>query len=81
MREIAPESPLAAAQAAWPQAVGEQVAAVTRVVEEHGGTLTVECRGAVWSQELALLEPRLRAALDEAMGGEGPGELRFHTVS
>ena len=80
-REIAPQTPLAAAQSAWPGAVGEQVAAVTRVVEERDGTLTVECRSAVWSQELALLEPRLRSALDKAMDGAGPAELRFRTVS
>lgn len=80
-REIAPQTPLAAAQTAWPSAVGEQVAAVTRVVEERNGTLVVECQSAVWSQELTLLEPRLRTALDESMGGEGPRTLRFQTVS
>jgi predicted nucleic acid-binding Zn ribbon protein len=80
-REIAPQTPLAAAQTAWVVAVGEQVAAVTRVTEEHDGTLVVECESAVWTQELTLMEPRLRSALDEAMHGEGPRELRFRTVS
>jgi predicted nucleic acid-binding Zn ribbon protein len=61
--------------------VGEQVAAVTRVVEERNGTLVIECQSAVWSQELALLEPRLKAALDRAMDGEGPRELRFRAFS
>jgi predicted nucleic acid-binding Zn ribbon protein len=80
-RTISPETPLAQAQAAWPAAVGERIAAVTEVVEEVEGTLYVECRGAVWSQELALMEPRLRGILAESMGGPGPREIRFRTVS
>ncbi len=78
---IAPETPLAEAQAVWPSAVGERIAAVTKVVEEVDGVLFVECREAVWSQELALMEPRLREILDSATSSPGPSEIRFRTVS
>jgi predicted nucleic acid-binding Zn ribbon protein len=79
-RFVAPETPLAAAQAAWASAVGAQVAAVTRVVSEQDGVLTVECESSVWSQELDLMEPRLREALSRQMGGEGPTSIRFRAV-
>lgn len=80
-RTITPQTPLAETQAAWPAAVGDQIAAVTEVVEEVDGVLFVNCRGAVWSQELALMEPRLRESLDSAMSSPGPREIRFRTVS
>jgi len=80
-RMIAPETPLAEAQAAWPVAVGDRITAVTDVVEEVDGVLFVDCESAVWSQELALMEPRLREILDAAMGSPGPREIRFRTVS
>lgn len=78
---ISPETTLALAQAAWAEAVGERIAAVTEVAEEVEGTLYVECSGAVWSQELTLMEPRLREILDAAMDGSGPAEIRFRAVS
>ncbi len=80
-RRIAPETPLAEAQAAWPGAVGERIAGVTEVVEEVDGTLYVECRGAVWGQELAMMEPRLREILGSAMEGPAPREIRFRAVN
>lgn len=80
-REIAPQTALATAQAAWPGAVGERIAAVTTVTDERDGTLFIECQSAVWSQELALMEPRLRAALAEATGGDPPREIRFRAIS
>ena len=80
-RQIAPDTPLGEAQAAWPAAVGERIAAVTEVVSEADGVLFVECSSAVWSQELALMEPRLREILGSAMASSGPREIRFRTVS
>ena len=80
-RDIAPQTPLAEAQAAWPTVAGERIASVTEVVEEVDGVLFVDCRGAVWSQELALMEPRLREILSSAMSSPGPREIRFRTVS
>jgi predicted nucleic acid-binding Zn ribbon protein len=61
--------------------VGEQIAAVTEVVEEVDGTLYIDCVSAVWSQELSLMEPRLRENLAAKMDGEAPGELRFRANS
>jgi predicted nucleic acid-binding Zn ribbon protein len=79
--EIRPETPLARVQAVWADAVGEQIAAVTEVVEEVEGTLYIDCASAVWSQELSLMEPRLRENLAAKMDGEAPGELRFRAIS
>ena len=79
--EIRPETPLAGAQAVWAEAVGERIAAVTEVVEEVDGVLYVDCVSAVWSQELSLMEPRLKEILGSAMDGDPPRELRFRAVS
>jgi predicted nucleic acid-binding Zn ribbon protein len=78
---VRPETALARAQAAWPGAVGERIAAVTSVVEEVDGVLYVDCASAVWSQELSLMEPRLKEILGAAIEGESPRELRFRAVS
>jgi predicted nucleic acid-binding Zn ribbon protein len=80
-RSFSPRTPLAEAQSVWPTVVGERIAGVTEVVEEVEGVLHVECRDAVWSQELALMEPGIRQKLDAEMGSRGPREIRFRTVS
>ena len=79
--ELRPETPLAGVQAVWAGVVGERIAAVTEVVEEVDGVLYVDCASAVWSQELSLMEPRLKEILSGAMDGEAPRELRFRAVS
>jgi predicted nucleic acid-binding Zn ribbon protein len=61
--------------------VGERIAAVTQVSEEVEGIIYVECRSAVWSQELSLMEPRLREILDAALDADVVREIRFRTVS
>jgi predicted nucleic acid-binding Zn ribbon protein len=61
--------------------VGSHIAAVTEVVSESEGVLTIECSSSVWSQELDLMEPRLRASLAEKIQGEPPQKLRFSTAS
>jgi len=73
----APRTGLAAAQAAWAQTVGEQVAAVTEPVSERAGTLTVECAEAVWVQELDLMQAQLLERLREELGELAPQALRF----
>ncbi len=75
--EIAPETPLAAIQMAWDEAVGERIAAVTDVVDEREGVVTVECSSAVWAQELELMAPRILTRLSEVLGDLGPEKLRF----
>jgi predicted nucleic acid-binding Zn ribbon protein len=76
----APETLLAAVQAAWPNVAGERVAAEARPVAERDGTVTVACRSATWAQELDLLQvaliERLNAVSDIA-GRGSVSQLRF----
>jgi predicted nucleic acid-binding Zn ribbon protein len=73
----APRTGLAAVQAAWASAVGEQLAAVAEPVSERAGTLTIECADAVWAQELDLMQAQLLERLREQLGELAPQELRF----
>jgi predicted nucleic acid-binding Zn ribbon protein len=77
VQEAAPETPLAAVQAAWPQAAGEAVARQAEPVSEHDGEVTIACRTATWAQELDLLQDRLRARLNEELGEPVVKSLRF----
>jgi predicted nucleic acid-binding Zn ribbon protein len=73
----APKTGLAAVQAAWREALGEQLAAVSTPVAEKAGTLTVECTDGVWAQELDLMQEQLLERLREALGERAPAALRF----
>lgn len=77
--EVAPETPLAAVQSVWDEVVGTKIAAVTDVVEEREGLVTVACSSAVWTQELELMAPRISARLEERLGVTEPLKLRFRT--
>jgi hypothetical protein len=46
-------------------------------VSERAGTLTFECRSAVWAQELELLSSDLAGRLNEALGGASVSRLHF----
>jgi predicted nucleic acid-binding Zn ribbon protein len=81
LQRVAPQTPLAAVQAAWSAAVGEQLAAVAAPVSERDGTLTVECADAVWAQELDLMQETLLERLREEVGEQAPGALRFRVNS
>jgi predicted nucleic acid-binding Zn ribbon protein len=81
LQRAAPRTPLAAAQAAWPSAVGEQLAAVATPVSERDGTLVVECVEAVWVQELDLMQEALLQRLSAALGEQAPTGLRFRLAS
>lgn len=77
-RDIAaPRTSLAAVQATWAAAVGEQLAAVATPVSERSGTLTIECADAVWAQELDLMQAQLLERLKGELGERAPGTLRF----
>jgi predicted nucleic acid-binding Zn ribbon protein len=76
----APKTGLAAAQAAWPAAVGEGLAEVAQPVSEKAGTLTVECASGVWAQELDLMQEQLLQRLREALGERAPEALRFRVA-
>jgi predicted nucleic acid-binding Zn ribbon protein len=73
----APRTGLAAVQAGWTKAVGEQLAAVATPVSERSGTLTIECAEAVWVQELDLMQAQLLERLREHLGELAPSALRF----
>ena len=75
--EAAPDTLLARVQAAWPAVAGAAVAAESAPAAERGGTVTVECSGAVWAQELTLLEPDLRTRLNAVLAPSEVRALRF----
>ncbi len=81
LQRVAPKTPLAAAQAAWATAVGEQLAAKATPVSERDGTLTIECADAVWAQELDLMQESLLERLRGELGDQAPQELRFRVNS
>jgi predicted nucleic acid-binding Zn ribbon protein len=81
LRQVAPQTPLAAIQSAWPRAVGERMAAVATPVSERDGTLTIECADAVWSQELDLMQSTLLERLRREVGDQAPKGLRFRVNS
>ena len=81
LRQVAPQTPLAAIQAAWTRAVGERLAAVAAPVSERDGTLTIECADAVWAQELDLMQATLLDRLRDEVGEQAPEALRFRVNS
>jgi predicted nucleic acid-binding Zn ribbon protein len=77
LAKAAPRTPLAAAQAAWDELVGEQIAAVARPVSERGGEVIVSCTDSVWAQELDLMQDQLLQRLRDRLGERAPRSLRF----
>jgi predicted nucleic acid-binding Zn ribbon protein len=77
LRRAAPQTRLAALQAAWPGTVGERIAAVARPVSERGETVVVECADSVWAQELDLMQSQLLERLRTDLGESAPRALRF----
>jgi predicted nucleic acid-binding Zn ribbon protein len=75
--DAAPDTLLARVQAAWPEVAGGAIAAEAAPASERAGTVTVECSGSVWAQELALLAPDLVGRLNTALGGPAVRSLRF----
>jgi predicted nucleic acid-binding Zn ribbon protein len=68
--DLAPRTPLAAVQRAWPEAVGELIAAEAHPAAERAGVVTVTCSSSVWAHELDLMSPVLIERLNGAL--EGP---------
>jgi len=81
LQRVAPQTPLAAVQAAWSSAVGEQLAAVAIPVSQQDETLTIECADAVWAQELDLMQATLLERLRKEVGEQAPQALRFRVNS
>jgi predicted nucleic acid-binding Zn ribbon protein len=77
-KELAPRTLLAAVQECWARAVGEAVSEQAAPVAERGGTITVQCRSAVWASELSLLGEALIERLNRSLGqGRRVRSLKF----
>ena len=79
--DVAPDTLLARVQALWSEVAGAAIAAEATPSAEREGTLTVECSGAVWAQELTLLEPDLVSRLNAALEGPKVRSLRFKVTA
>lgn len=77
---VAPDTPLAEIQRAWPEAVGTTIAAEAVPTAERGGTLTVSCSAAVWAQELDLMSAEILARLNELLRTASVHRLRCVTA-
>jgi predicted nucleic acid-binding Zn ribbon protein len=77
LERAAPKTPLANAQVAWAEVVGEQIAAVAEPVGERDGALLVECADPIWAQELDLMQEELLGRLRDRIGDAAPASLRF----
>ena len=77
---LAPQTLLAAVQRAWPEAVGELVAAQAEPTGERGGVLVITCSSAVWAQELELMAPELTERLNALLQGTPVRGMRCQAV-
>lgn len=62
---------------AWPEIVGERVAAVTRPVRYEDNTLVVAVPDAGWRQELHLQTDLILEKIHELPGGKVVKKIRF----
>lgn len=74
---LEPPSLIAAVQVAWPEAVGRQIAGVSRPISERHGIVTVHCSDAIWAEELTLMRETLLERLNSALTSGGVVDLRF----
>jgi len=74
--ELAPATPLARIQRAWPEVVGPAINSEAQPTAERGGVLTVSCSAAVWAQELDLMSPTIVERLNERLEGRIVHRLR-----
>lgn len=75
---VAPQTPLAAVQLAWPRAAGEAIAREAEPVAERDGVVTISCRSATWAEQLDLLQDDLLGRLREQIpDGQSVRGLRF----
>lgn len=72
----APKTKLAAVQAVWDTAVGQQIAAIAKPVAEYDDAVIVHCPDPVWAEELDLMQGQLLQRLREHLGDDTPAELR-----
>jgi predicted nucleic acid-binding Zn ribbon protein len=79
--ELAPQTPLADVQRAWPEVVGPLIAAQAQPTAERGGVVTVSCSASVWAQELDLMSVAIVERLNEALPSGAISRLRCVTGS
>jgi len=72
-----PFRPLALVRAAWPRAVGPDLARRTEVVALESATLRVRVPDARWRKELHRMQPQILARLREIVGDLAPRRLGF----
>lgn len=73
-----PAAGMADLVAAWPDAVGPQIAGQAWPARmARDGTLHVSVSSSVWAFELTQLEPEIRARLTAALGEAAPMSIRF----
>ena len=75
--DLAPMTPLARVQAAWPEVAGPVMGAEAEPVAERAGEVTLRCGSSVWAQELELLSADLLERLNATLGGPLVKRLRF----
>lgn len=73
--ERAAQAALAAER--WPEIVGPEAAAATRVEGLRGGVLLVDAQPGMWAQELSARRSQLAAALNAALGDEVIDDIRI----
>jgi hypothetical protein len=61
----------------WPDVVGPEAAAATRVDGLRAGTLLVSAQPGLWAQELSARRSQLAAALNAALGGSVIEDIRI----
>ena len=80
-----PATLLARVQSAWPDAVGDVVAAEAEPAGEREGVVTVACGSSLWASELELMGRELTASINASLGSEDPSSpvsaLRFVTAA
>ena len=78
--DLAPETLLADVQAAWPEVVGDAIAAEATPTYERAGVVTISCSAAVWAQELDLMAPAIMGRLNTRLRGRRVERLRCVAV-
>lgn len=61
----------------WPEAVGEQIAAVTTAVRMHDGILFVKVKSSIWRQELLYYKGHILRRINSAVGEKVVRDIRF----
>jgi predicted nucleic acid-binding Zn ribbon protein len=78
---VEPMTPLGRVQRAWPDAVGDVIAAHATPTAVAGGAVVVTCDAAVWAQELDLLQADVVDRLAAAVPGVRVDALRCRAAA